>query len=442
MILADAHRRTLLADANATRPKRAPKRRPRERSETVIIGGGQAGLVMSYLLAQHGREHVVLEPTGPAHAWRRRWDSFALNGRSGRALNLPGLPYRGTDPEGYASRDEIVAYFDAYVALVRPPLRLGVCATAVRPAGRGRFVVETDAGALLADHVVIATGRHQTPDVPPLAGAIPRDIVQLHTHDYRCPAQLPAGNVLVVGAGQSSCQIVEELHAAGHRVYLSVGRCRRAPIRYRGRELTEWAAALGEPWSDLAFGAQFTGRDGGRALNLHAFARDGMALLGKLAGCDGRVLQFTPDLHERLREADSHDALARRLVDEFIAANGLDCPPEPPPPALRDGFDQPTRTAVDLDAEGITSVVWGTGYRFDLSWVRFPILDPAGEPLHELGATRVPGMHVLGFAVRRRPRSSLLPYVGAEAQAVAAAIAGRLGGARWRQPLPAPRPIQ
>jgi putative flavoprotein involved in K+ transport len=398
--------------------------RMRERTDTVVIGGGQAGLVMSYLLAQRGHQHVVLETTGPAHTWRTRWDSFALNALSGRALNLPGLPYQGSEPEAYADRDEVIAYFDAYVALVQPPLRLGVRATAVRAADHGRFVIETDAGALHANNVVIATGRHQTPYLPPIAAAVPRDVVQLHTDAYRRPAQLPSGNVLVVGSGQSSCQIVEELQTAGHRVYLSLGRNVRAPIRYRGRQMTDWVADLGDAWSDLAFGAQFTGRDGGRALNLHAFARDGMVLLGRLAGSDGRILHFTPDLHERLRAADAHDALARRLVDELIATNGLDCPQEAPLPVLRDGFEQPIRTALDLDAAGITSIIWGTGYRFDLSWVQFPILDAAGEPLHELGVTSVPGLFVLGFTLRRKPRSSLLLYVGAEAQAIAAAISG------------------
>jgi putative flavoprotein involved in K+ transport len=397
----------------------------RERTDTVVIGGGQAGLVMSYLLAQLGREHVVLEPTGPAHAWETRWDSFTLNGRSGRALSLPGLPYPGANPEGYAERGEIVAYFDAYVEVVNPPLRLGVRATSVHPVGRGRFVVETDAGAIEADNVVIATGRHQTPHLPPLASAMPSDIVQIHTHDYRRPDQLPAGNVLVVGSGQSSCQIVEEIHASGRRVHLSVGGNVRAPIRYRGREMTDWVAALDEKWSELVFGAQFTGRDGGRALNLHEFARDGMVLLGRLAGVDGAGLCFAPDLHERLRDADEHDASARRVVDDFIAATGLDCPEEPPPPILRDGFAQPIRTELDLDAAGITTVIWGTGYRFDLSWVRFPVLDDQGEPCHELGVTRVPGLYVLGFTLKRKPRSSLLPYVGAEAENIAAAISGR-----------------
>jgi putative flavoprotein involved in K+ transport len=171
--------------------------------------------------------------------------------------------------------------------------------------------------------------------------------------------------------------------------------------------MTDWVAALGDAWSDLVFGAQFTGRDGGRALNLHAFAREGMVLLGRLAGSDHRVLHFTPDLYERLHAADAHDALARRLVDEFIATNELDCPQEPLPPLLRDGFEQPIHTAVDLDAAGITTIIWGTGYRFDLSWVQ------------------VPGLYVLGFTLRRKPRSSLLLYVGAEAQVIAEAIAGR-----------------
>ena len=395
------------------------------RTDTIVVGGGQAGLVMSYLLAQQGRDHAVLEPVGPAHAWQTRWDSFTLNGRSGRALNLPGLPYAGSDPEAYADRDEIVAYFAAYVARIRPPLCLGVRATSVRPHGDGGFVVETDAGTLRADNVVIATGRHQTPALPPLTGAIPVDVVQLHTHDYRNPDQLPPGNVLIVGSGQSSCQIVEEIHASGRRVHLSVGGNVRAPIRYRGREMTDWVAALDDKWSDLVFGAQFTGRDGGRSLNLHQFARDGMVLLGRLAGVDGRTLRFAPDLHERLCAADAHDAHTRRVVDEHIAANGLDCPEEPPPPLLRDGFAQPIRTDLDLGAAGITSVIWGTGYRFDLSWVQFPILEADGEPRHELGVTKVPGLYVLGFTLRRKPRSSLLPYVGVEAENIAAAIAGQ-----------------
>jgi putative flavoprotein involved in K+ transport len=396
-----------------------------ERVDTVVVGGGQAGLVMSYLLSQAGRDHVVLEPTAPAHAWGTRWDSFALNGLSGKALNLPGLPYSGDNPNGYAYRAEIVAYFAAYIAVVHPPLRLGVRATSLKPDGNGGFVVETSGGGLAARNAVIATGRHQIPFLPPLATAIPRDIVQLHTHEYRRPAQLPPGNVLIVGSGQSSCQIVEEIQAAGHRVYLSLGSNIRVPIRYRGREMTDWVAALGDVWSDLIFGAQFTGRDGGRPLNLHAFAHDGVVLLGRVIGTDGRTLHLAPDVRERLRAADAYEGFACRVVDEFIAANGLDCPEEPWPPLRREGYGQPIRTTLDLDAEGITSIIWATGYRFDLSWVEFPILDPAGEPLQEYGVTPVPGLYVLGFTLHRKPRSSLLPYVAAEAESIAAAIIAR-----------------
>ena len=393
--------------------------------DVVIIGGGQAGLTMSSCLSAQGTEHVVLESAQPAQAWRTRWDSFALNTPTGISLNLPGLPYPGSDPDGYALRDEIVAYFDAYVARIAPPLLLGVTATAVRRASGGRFLVETDHGALLANAVVVATGRHQIPTIPAYAASFPASIVQLHTSDYRHPDQLPPGGVLVVGSGQSSCQIVEEIQASGRRVFLSVGSTGRRPIRYRGRHFVDWIRDLDDSWAHLAYGPQFTGRDGGRALNLHEFARDGMVLLGRLRGIDGGILSFAPDLYERLAAADAYDARARQAVDDFIAANGLDYPQEPPPPVLRHGFDQPVRTALDLVAAGITGVVWGTGYRFDLSWIAFPVLDARGEPVQERGVTAVPGLYILGFNLIRRPRSAFLPPLGEEATSVAAAIAAR-----------------
>jgi len=396
-----------------------------ERVDVVIIGGGQAGLAMSYCLSAQGTEHAVLESTQPAQAWRTRWDSFALNTPTGMSLNLPGLPYAGNDPDGYALRDEIVAYFDAYVARITPPLRLGVTATAVRPAAGGRFLVETDSGALLTNAVVVATGRHQIPTIPACAAAFPTAIVQLHTSDYCHPDQLPPGGVLVVGSGQSSCQIVEEIQASGRRVFLSVGSSGRRPIRYRGRPFVAWIRDLDDSWAHLAYGAQFTGRDGGRALNLHEFARDGMVLLGRLRGVDNRTLSFAADLYERLASADAYDARARQAVDDYIAAHNLDFPPEPPPPVVRDGFDQPIRIELDFAAAGISSVVWGTGYRFDLSWIAFPVLDERGEPVHERGVTAVPGLYVLGFSLVRRPRSAFLPPLGEEATAVAAAIAAR-----------------
>ena len=232
--------------------------------------------------------------------------------------------------------------------------------------------------------------------------------------------------MLVVGSGQSSCQIVEELHAAGHRVYLSVGRTGRAPMRYRGRHMSAWADAIGAAAVEVFYKAHVTGRDGGRSLNLHAFARDGMVLLGRLAGSDGRVVHVTPDLYERLTAADANDARARRTVDEYIMTNGLDYPLDPTPPPLCDGFAQALRTTVDLNREDITSIIWGTGYRFDLSWVQCPILDSAGGPLQTQGVTSVSGVYVLGFTRPPQPRiSSLLPFVGAEAATIVEDIVRR-----------------
>jgi putative flavoprotein involved in K+ transport len=300
----------------------------------------------------------------------------------------------------------------------------------VRPASGGRFLVETDHGALLTNAVVVATGRHQIPTIPACAASFPAAIVQLHTSDYRHPDQLPPGGVLVVGSGQSSCQIVEEIQASGRRVFLSVGSNGRRPIRYRGRPFVAWIRDLDDSWAHLAYGAQFTGRDGGRALNLHAFARDGMVLLGRLLGIDGGILSFASDLYERLAAADAYDARARQAVDHYIAAHNLDYPQEPPPPVLRHGFDQPLRPEVDLETADLTSVIWGTGYRFDLSWIAFAVRDERGEPVQERGVTAVPGLYVLGFNLVQRPRSAFLPPLGEEATAVAAAIAARVRSAR------------
>ena len=227
----------------------------------------------------------------------------------------------------------------------------------------------------------------------------------------------------MVGSGQSSCQIVEEIQASGRRIFLSVGSNGRRPIRYRGRPFVAWIRDLDDSWAHLAYGAQFTGRDGGRALNLHEFARDGMVLLGRLRGIDGGILSFTPDLYERLAAADAYDARARQAVDDYIAANGPRLSPGAASarPAAR--LRQPIRTELDLEAAGITSVIWGTGYRFDLSWIAFPVLDARGEPVQERGVTAVPGLYVLGFNLVQRPRSAFLLHVGTEAAHIAAAIA-------------------
>lgn len=404
-----------------------------ERVETVIVGGGQAGLSAAYYLTQLGREHVVLERAArPAHAWRDdRWDSFTLV-TPNWTFRLPGAAYDGPDPEGFMPRAEIVARFEAYVERYRLPVRHGVDVTAVEQTDRGYRVV-TAAGTLEAANVIIATGLFQRPKLPPFHAALDPAIVQLHSGQYRHPGALPPGAVLVVGSGQSGCQIAEELNRAGRRVYLCVGSGGRAPRRYRGKDVFDWLNRAGFfdrtadklPSSAARFAAnpQLTGRDGGHALNLHQFARDGVALLGRLRDAGGAIIKLAPDLHDNLARIDAFEEQVIRLIDDYVARAGLDAPEETIA-TLRDGYAVEPPAELDLRAAGVGAVIWAMGYAFDFSLVRLPVVDGDGFPIQQRGATAFPGLYFLGLPWLHTQKSGLLLGVAEDAERVAAAIAG------------------
>ena len=281
--------------------------------ETIIIGGGQAGLATSYYLSQMNREHLVLEQAAQAgNAWRnQRWDSFTFV-TPNWMIRLPGAEYQGDDPDGYLPRDQIVRYFEGYVERFRLPVRYGVHVTAVERSEAG-YLVQTGQGSYRTANVVIATGFFQKPKLPSFSANIPAGVVQLHTSEYRNPGKLPPGAVLVVGSGQSGCQIAEELYLSGRKVYLSVGGTGRVPRRYRGKDIVWWLmkSKMGEltvdqlpsPRDKYIENPQATGVRGGHTINLHQFARDGVVLLGHARdGWDGKI-SLAPDLKESLEKA-------------------------------------------------------------------------------------------------------------------------------------------
>ncbi|HEX8895488.1 MAG TPA: NAD(P)-binding domain-containing protein, partial [Terriglobales bacterium] len=271
--------------------------------ETVIVGSGQAGLAVSYYLSQQDRPHIVLEQASQAaNAWRNhRWDSFTLNTPNWQSW-LPGAEIPGDDPDGFLTRDEIVAYFEEYVAKFHLPVRYGVHVDSVTPNKSGRgYVVETSIGRFEAENVVVATGLYQQPKTPALSRDFPPEVKQIHSDEYRNPESLPAGSVLVVGSGQSGAQIAEELYESGRKVYLSVSRAGRVPRRYRGKDANWWHDRMGDyertvdqlpsPQAKFASKPQISGKDGGHTLNLHQFARHGVTLLGRIQGVlDGTLV--------------------------------------------------------------------------------------------------------------------------------------------------------
>ncbi|MFD3588384.1 MSMEG_0569 family flavin-dependent oxidoreductase [Streptomyces sp. NPDC058683] len=401
----------------------------------AVIGGGQAGLSVSYCLRERGVEHVVFEANRVGHEWRaRRWDSFCLVTPNWQC-KLPGYPYRGGDPDGFMVRADIVRYLEDYVAFFQPPLVEGVSVTRVRRAPTGVYELATTDGDFTADQVVVATGPYHTPRIPRAAERLPSGVRQLHSSGYRSPDRLPAGAVLVVGTGQSGCQIAEDLHLAGRQVHLAVGGAPRVARFYRGRDCVAWLDEMGhyarpiDEFDDagavrMRVNHYVTGRDGGRDIDLRAFARDGMRLHGRLTSVEGRVLGFAGDLKANLDRADAVAESIKDAIDAHVAAHGIDAPHEPRYTPVWEPDGGPD--GLDLTAAGITSVVWATGFSRDHRWIEIPAFDGRGYPMHWRGVTSVPGLYFLGLPWQHTWGSGRFEAVGRDAEFIAGHIdAGR-----------------
>jgi putative flavoprotein involved in K+ transport len=412
-----------------------------EQIETAIIGGGQAGLTLSYWLTQLGRDHLVLERGRLAERWRsERWDSLTLLGPNW-LLELPGYRYDGPDPDGFMPKDEVVGLLEAYAARFQPPLRCGVTVTELRQSADGRFLLDTSAGSLAATNVVLATGPFQQPKIPALSAALPPTLLQLTPSAYRNPAQLPAGAVLVVGSGSSGCQITEELCESGRQVYLAVGRCRRSARRYRGQDSRYWAYHMGQfertvdALPSLAArdrcSTQVTGVRGGHELDYRRFALDGVVLLGHLEAVTAGRLQFADDLTQTLADWDASLREELAAFDAYIEQAGIAAPPDDPPVgAVPAGWTYQTPPQhLDSAACGITTVMWATGYRYDLDWVKLPVFDSAGAPVQRRGVTACPGLYFLGLKFQHKLKSSFIYGVGDDAAYLARRISGQADGA-------------
>jgi putative flavoprotein involved in K+ transport len=405
------------------------------RSEVVVVGAGPAGLAMSCELSRAGVAHVVLERARVAQTWRGRWDSFCLV-TPNWTLQMPDLPYDGDDPDGYMPRDEVVAHLERYAEAIGAPVREGVDVTAVRPRAGGGLLLETSEGSLYAQTVVLATGAYQRPHRPAAAATLPADLLALDVEDYRSPAELPAGAVLVVGSGQSGCQIAEELRRAGRDVYLACGRAPWGPRRIGDHDLVWWAQETGfldahvstlpDPRARLAANVLATGHRGGHDLHLRTLRAMGVTLLGHLVGADGRRAHFAPDLAETVAWGDERHVQLMDLVRNLVAERGM-APIDIPPP---EPFDAGAPEVLDLT--GFGAVIFATGFRPDhASWVHCAgAFDELGYPIHEDGAsTAADGLHFIGVHFLRKRKSAIFLGIGEDAAVVARSVArGAVGG--------------
>ena len=412
----------------------------RSHYSVVIVGGGQAGLSLSHCLQQRGIDHLVIEKRSLVHTWRtQRWDSFCLVTPNWQC-QLPGWSYLGSDPHGFMVKDQINEWLAGFVDHVKAPAIEGVTVERVsRDGERERFNVQTDAGLYTADQVVVASGGYHRPIVPRLAEKLPASVAQFHSAQYRNPAQLPEGAVLVVGCGQSGAQIAEDLHLAGRKVHLATGNAPRCARFYRGREVVDWLADMNYyemPVTEhpLREGVRdntnhyVTGRDGGRDIDLRRFAREGMELYGLLSGFGDGRFELQPNLRDNLDHADRVYNGINASIDRHIAARGI----EAPPPSVYTPVWEPAeeRTRLDLAAAGITSVIWCIGFSPDFAWVDAPVFNGRGAPVHRRGVTNEPGLYFLGLPWLHTWGSGRFSGVARDAEFLAEAIEQRKTGLR------------
>lgn len=399
--------------------------------DTLVVGAGQAGVAMSEHLSKQGVPHLVLERSRIAERWRTgRWDSLVANGPAWHD-RFPGLEFDDVDPDGFAPKERVADYFEAYARKFNAPIRTGVEVKSVqRNVGRPGFTVVTSEGVIEANRVVAATGPFQKPVIPAIAPqATP--LLQIHSADYRNPAQLPEGGVLVVGAGSSGVQIADELQRAGKRVYLSVGAHDRPPRAYRNRDFCWWLGVLGE-WDQAAMkpGREHvtiavSGAHGGRTIDFRELAQRGMILVGLTQSFDGTVARFQPNLVENLKRGDENYLALLDAADAYIERNGLDLPLEP---EARKTFPDAQCIShplleLDLAGAGVTSIIWATGFAVDYSWLKVDAFDAAGKPQHQRGVSSESGIYFLGLPWQSRRGSSFIWGVWHDAKHVADHIA-------------------
>ena len=403
--------------------------------ETVVIGGGQAGLAMSYHLRQAGREHIVIERARIAESWRtERWDSLMFQFPNW-SIKLPGHAFDHDNPDGFVPKDTVVKFIEDYANLIRAPVRCNVDVLALRHnAATQRFVIDTNGNRLKAMNVVIATGSYHLPVIPEYAASIPREVFQIHTRDYRNPQQLPSGKILIVGSGASGVQIAEELQQSGRSVYLSVGRHDKVPRRYRQKDLYWWLDAMGiwrlplaqkpelKTWRPL-----FTGMGGGHDIDLQQFAANGMVLLGRMKGAADSKLYFAADLKYSLAKSDAWFSSFRSEMDNYAHERGLKFPPNPrPEQSVLDSSSGGNQIEIlDLNDAGISSIIWAGGFRYNFNWIELPVFDEAGEPIARRGISGFPGLYFLGLRRTYAAGSSLLAGVGDDAAYLAEHITSR-----------------
>jgi putative flavoprotein involved in K+ transport len=420
------------------------------RTTTVVIGAGQAGLAMSWWLAKHSIDHVVLERGELANSWRtERWDSLRLLTPNWQS-RLPGYGYEGNDPDGFRTLRETIEFLERYAEANAAPVRTRTQVTSLRRVDDGNgYEVVTDKGTWQCDTVVVATGACNIARVPKVGEAVPANINTLTSMQYRNPGQLDEGGVLMVGASASGTQIADEVRRSGRAVTLASGEHVRVPRVYRGKDIQWWmnaAGVLDEPYDEIddivrarnVPSLQLAGYADRRMIDLNSLTGIGVKLVGRVAGFNDGKAQFSGSLRNVCALADLKMNRLLSTFDEWAAENAISDDVDPPHRFEPTAVDDSPPLLINLDQAGIKTIIWATGFRPDYSWLDVPVLDRKGYIRHDGGVVdEAPGMYLMGMPFLRRRKSTLIDGVGDDARDLGAHLVSYLDAGKSSSQAPA-----
>jgi len=406
--------------------------------DTVVVGAGHCGLAMSRCLSERGIDHIVLERGEIANSWRsERWDSLRLLTPNWQT-RLPGKCYAGDEPDSFMTMPEVVDFIDGYASEISAPVYTQTCVRRVRQ-DADRYLVETTRGSFAARAVVMANGAFDTPAIPSCSERLPERIERITSKQYRNPAQLPEGGVLVVGASATGLQLAAEIQHSGRQVTLAVGEHIRMPRTYRGRDIQWWlseSGVLDQLYTEIEDidrarrvpSPQLVGTPARDTLDLNSLRAAGVRLVGRLVGiCEGRA-QFSGSLPNHCAMADLKLNRLLGVFDEWATQNGMDPEVGAAEAPLATFVDSRPACLLNLDKEQIATVLWATGLKPDYSWLEAPVFDTRGRLRHDGGIVAAPGCYVMGLPFMRRRKSSYIHGAGDDAQDLSGHLSDYLRG--------------
>ena len=400
---------------------------------TIIVGGGQAGLAASEHLSNNNIQHIIFERSRIVEKWRScRWDSLVANGPAWHD-RFPTLEFTNSDPNSFVSKNRVIEYFEEFAKKIKAPILVNVNVEKVeKNFSNSKYLITTSEGLYEADNIIVATGAFQEPIIPKI---IPQDslVNQIHSQEYKNPHQFSEGSILVIGSGSSGSQIAEELRRSNKRVYFSIGPHDRPPRRYRGRDNVWWLGVLGK-WEAKTPnpGTQHvtiavSGYDGGKTIDFRKFANMGITLLGMTKEYKNEKIIFENDLKENIINGDKNYLSLLDEADEYIKSNNLDFPEEPEARKFAKDHECITNPILELDLKlsNIKNVIWATGYKNNFNWIKFDIFDETGKPKHKNGVSIEKGLYFLGLPWLSMRGSSFIWGVWKDAKYVVEHIANR-----------------